>query len=114
MPTSPSDTASRFAIFRNSDDRPAVAVRFEDDDVWLTQAQLAAVFQTTKQLVSHHLKNIFETGELSRDRTVKKYLTVRSEFEIYRARELRQLESDFDRMMKDFEKMRSSVPAPHP
>ncbi len=69
----------RFAIYGAVGGKPAVVARFEDNDVWLTQKQLADLFNTTKQLVSHHIRQIMDSGELDRNRTVKKYLTVQTE-----------------------------------
>lgn len=68
----------RFSVFANGG-KPSVVVRFEDNDVWLTQRQLADLFNTTKQLVSHHIRQIIASGELDEKRTVKKYLTVQTE-----------------------------------
>ncbi len=50
-------------------------VRIEEDTVWLTQAQMAELFQTTKQNISLHTNNIFREGELEKISVVKKYLT---------------------------------------
>ena len=69
----------RFAVYGTAGGKPAVVARFEDNDVWLTQKQLADLFNTTKQLVSHHIRQIIDSGELDRNRTVKKYLTVQTE-----------------------------------
>ena len=68
----------RFAVYGTVAGKPAVVARFEDNDVWLTQKQLADLFNTTKQLVSHHIRQIIESGELAQNRTVKKYLTVQT------------------------------------
>jgi len=46
---------------------------------WLSQAQMAQLFQTTKQNVSLHINNIFKAGELNKDSTVKEFLTVQNE-----------------------------------
>ena len=54
-------------------------VRLEAETVWLSQAQMAELFQTTKQNISFHIQNIYEENELRQDRTVKEYLTVQSE-----------------------------------
>ena len=59
--------------------KPAVVARFEDNDVWLTQKQLADLFNTTKQTINQHVKALYDSGELDRNRTVKKYLTVQTE-----------------------------------
>ena len=70
---------SRFAVFSTKDGKPSVVARFENDDVWLTQKHLAELFNTTKQNVNQHILAIYDTGELDRNRTVKKYLTVQTE-----------------------------------
>ena len=54
-------------------------VRLENETVWLTQAQLCALFGVVKSNVSYHLKNIFGTNELDYGATVQKIRTVRLE-----------------------------------
>lgn len=54
-------------------------VRVEDDTVWLTQAQMVDLFQSTKQNISLHINNIFKEEELDEISTVKEYLTVQYE-----------------------------------
>jgi len=66
-------------ILYHSDNSIQLEVRIEEDTVWLTQAQMAELFQTTKQNVSLHINNIFKENELTKDSTVKEYLTVRQE-----------------------------------
>lgn len=61
------------------DDGGAIRVLLEGETVWLTQNQIAELYQTTKQNVSLHIQNIFAEGELQPEATVKKYLTVRRE-----------------------------------
>jgi hypothetical protein len=51
----------------------------EEETVWLSQAQMVELFQTTKQTLSLHIKNIYEEGELLENGTVKNYLTVQTE-----------------------------------
>ena len=59
----------------------SVDVRLENETVWLTQAQMVELFQTTKQNVSLHVGNVFKEGELEEKSTVKEYLTVQKEGE---------------------------------
>jgi hypothetical protein len=66
-------------VFSTKDGKPSVVARFENDDVWLTQKHLAELFNTTKQNVNQHILAIYDSGELGRNRTVKKYLTVQTE-----------------------------------
>jgi hypothetical protein len=61
------------------DRQTRIEVRLEGETVWLSQAQMAELFQTTKQNVSLHVRNLYEEGELTREGTVKESLTVRSE-----------------------------------
>lgn len=69
----------QFLVYQAEDGKLKLDVRLEDESVWLTQQLMADLFQSSKQNVSHHIKSIYAEGELQVDRTVKKYLTVRSE-----------------------------------
>ena len=66
-------------IYQTQDGQTKIDVRIENETVWLTQNQMSELFQTTKQNISLHIKNIFEEGELTEDSTVKDYLTVQNE-----------------------------------
>ena len=66
-------------IYQTQDGQMKIDVRIENETVWLTQNQMAELFQTTKQNISLHIKNIFEEGELTEDSTVKDYFTVQNE-----------------------------------
>ncbi len=63
------------------DGRSKIQPRARDETVWLTQLEIAELFQATKQNISLHLKNIFEDEELAREATVKESLTVQTEGE---------------------------------
>jgi len=79
MPNLPQQ--SQFLIYQSEDGRVKIDVRFEDESVWLTQQMMAELFQSSKQNISHHIKSIFQEGELAPAATVKKYLTVQREGE---------------------------------
>lgn len=66
-------------IYEGEGGKPRIQVRLDGETVWLTQAQLAELYNTTKQNISSHIKNILVEGELGEESTVKKYLTVRTE-----------------------------------
>ncbi|WFN33468.1 virulence RhuM family protein [Methanogenium sp. S4BF] len=66
-------------IYQSKDETFRLDVRFEDESVWLTQQQMAELFQTTKQNISLHIKNIYSESELLPQATVKEYLTVQTE-----------------------------------
>ncbi len=70
---------SELVLYTSDDGRTRLDLRVEGQTVWLTQLEIAELFQTTKQNVSLHAKNIFEDGELSSEATVKESLTVQSE-----------------------------------
>lgn len=70
---------SQIIIYKTETGETKIDVRFEDETVWLTQNALADLFQTTKNNISQHVKNIFEEGELNQNATVKKFLTVQKE-----------------------------------
>jgi hypothetical protein len=66
-------------ILYHPDSKIQLEVRLEDETVWLTQAQMSELFQTTVPNINLHLKNIFEDGELEEHRTIKDSLIVRKE-----------------------------------
>lgn len=72
---------SQIIIYKAEDGQTKIDVRFDGDTVWLTQNALAELFQTTKNNISLHVKNIFGEGELVQNATVKNYLTVQKEGE---------------------------------
>ncbi len=56
-------------------------VRYEDENIWLTQKMMASLYAVSKQTISQHIQRIYEDGELRPEATVKKYLTVQNEGE---------------------------------
>lgn len=70
---------SELIIYSSDDGKVKIDVRLENGTVWLNQAQMVELYQTTKQNISLHIKNIFEEGELQESATVKEYLTVQTE-----------------------------------
>ena len=66
-------------ILYQPDEAVRLEVRLEDETVWLTQAQIAELFNSTKQNISFHINNTFKEGELSSVATVKDYLIVQIE-----------------------------------
>ena len=62
-------------IYQTDDGLTHIDVRMEDETVWLTQAQLCELYQTSKSNISEHIKHIFEDGELTEDSVVRKFRT---------------------------------------
>jgi len=67
-----------FILYTTEDGKSQIQLRAEDETVWLTQLEIAELFQTTKNNVSIHTKHIFEDGELIPEATVKESLTVQT------------------------------------
>ena len=70
---------NKIVIYQAEDGQTQIDVRLENETVWLTQAQMVELFQTTKQNVSLHIGNVFKERELEETATVKEYLTVQQE-----------------------------------
>lgn len=77
---------SGFFIYQTEDGRTRVQCRFENETVWLTQQQMAELFQTTKQNVGQHLKSLFAEGELVQDSVVKESFTTAADGKNYATR----------------------------
>ena len=73
------DKENKLILYKDDEGKVSVNTRCADEDVWLTQQQLAEIYSTTKQNVSQHIDNILADGELEVNRTVKNFLTVRQE-----------------------------------
>lgn len=73
------DNQNQIILYQDDNDITRVSVRFADEDLWLTQNQLAEIYCTTKQNISQHIEHILLDGELEENRTVKDFLTVRQE-----------------------------------
>ncbi len=70
---------SSFVLYQTEDGRTRIQSRFEDQTIWLSQALIAELFQTTPQNVTMHLQAIFEEGELVEEATCQDCLRVRRE-----------------------------------
>lgn len=70
---------NKIILYQDDNEITRVSVRFADEDLWLTQNQLAEIYSTTKQNISQHIDNILNDGELDANRTVKDFLTVQQE-----------------------------------
>jgi len=74
---------SQIIIYKTEDGQTKIEVRFENETVWLTQNALAELFQTTKQNISQHIKNIIDDGELQQNSAVKDFLTTAADGKNY-------------------------------
>jgi hypothetical protein len=69
----------QFLVYETEDGQIKIDVRLEDETVWLTQQLMVELFQSSQQNISHHVRSIYEEGELASESTHKKYLSVRRE-----------------------------------
>ena len=70
-------------IYKTKDGLTKINVKFEDETVWLTQAQLVELYQTSKSNISEHIKHIFEEGELDEKSVVRNFRTTASDGKDY-------------------------------
>ena len=70
---------NKIILYQDDNEITRVSVRFADEDVWLTQNQLAEIYDTTQQNIALHIKNIYADGELDENRTHKDFLLARQE-----------------------------------
>ncbi|MEM7036109.1 MAG: RhuM family protein, partial [Bacteroidota bacterium] len=71
--------SSKIIIYQTEDGETMIDVRLENETVWLSQSDMANLFQTTTANINQHIKNVFKVNELDKDRTVKDFLIVRDE-----------------------------------
>ncbi|MDR0907907.1 MAG: virulence RhuM family protein [Rikenellaceae bacterium] len=77
---------SELLLYKSDDGQIKIQVRLEENSVWLTQADMAELFQTTKQNISLHIRNIFEQRELDETSVVKDYLTTAADGKNYQTK----------------------------
>lgn len=70
-------------IYTDGEGRTKIDVKLEEDTLWLTQAQMCELYQTSKSNVSEHIRHIFEEGELQEDAVVRKFRTTASDGKSY-------------------------------
>ena len=80
------NTQNNFIIYTTDDGQVDIEVRLEDENVWLTQNSMAELFDTTKQNISLHIKNIFEEEELEENSVVKENLTTAKDGKKYKTK----------------------------
>lgn len=73
------DNKTDILIYQTEDGNTKIDVRLENETVWMTQKAIAELYQTTRQNITLHVKNIYEEGELEEESTCKYYLQVQNE-----------------------------------
>jgi hypothetical protein len=74
---------SELILYQTEDNRTRIEVRLENETVWLSLNQLAELFQRDKSVISRHIKNIFEEGELRPESVVANYATTAADAKTY-------------------------------
>ena len=67
---------NKIIIYQTEDGQTQIDVRLENETVWLTQAQMAELFERTPQNITMHIRNAYNEGELEKESTCKEYLQV--------------------------------------
>ena len=75
----PQQPTGEIVLYQTDDGRTRVECRFADESLWLSQALIAELFQTTPQNITLHLKALYADGEIAEAATCKTYLQVRPE-----------------------------------
>ncbi|MBI5884249.1 MAG: hypothetical protein HZB91_14230 [Elusimicrobia bacterium] len=116
IPNSPAP-GNGILLYQTEDGRTRLEVRVQQETVWLSLNQMAELFQRDKSVISRHISNVFDEGELRREATVAKSATVQTEggeqaaqkaeleFEKFHRAQLAepsQVEKDFDAVVKPF------------
>lgn len=74
---------SDLILYQAEDGKTKIEVRLQGETVWLTLNQMAELFQRDKSVISKHIRNIFEEGELLREAVVANYATTAADDKIY-------------------------------
>ena len=70
---------NKVIIYTANDGKTKIDVKLEEETLWLTQAQMCELYQTSKSNVSEHIKHIFEEGELDKEAVVRNFRTTQTE-----------------------------------
>ncbi len=79
----PEKLNSEFLLYQSDDGQIKIQVRLQDNTVWLTQADMVELFQSSKSNISEHIKHIFEEGELQEDSVVRNFRTTAADGKNY-------------------------------
>lgn len=79
----PTNPGGEFLLYQTPDGRTRIQCRFAGETIWLTQQEMAELFQVDKSGISRHLRNIYETGELSQESVVAKFATTAADGKTY-------------------------------
>src|SRR3989344_9607393 len=73
------EPSGQILIYQAEDNKTRLEVKLQDETVWLTQKQMAELFQKDVRTINEHIQNLFEEGELPTDSTIRKFRIVQME-----------------------------------
>lgn len=73
------NSTAEFLTFELQSKQDSIEVRYEDETIWLTQRMMSELFDVAVPTINEHLKNIYSTGELDREATIRKFRIVQTE-----------------------------------
>ena len=73
------ENTSAILLYRTEDDRTEIQVTLQDETVWLSQAQMAELFQKDVRTINEHIQNIYAEGELQKNPTIRNFRIVQIE-----------------------------------
>lgn len=79
MPNDIQPTNSQFILYQDDNGVTNVNVRFDGEDIWLSQQQIAMLFDTTRENIVQYIRNIYQEAELQEEQTCKSFLQVQRE-----------------------------------
>ena len=74
---------SQFLIYQNQEGDVKIDVRFQDETIWLSQAEMSVLFSKDKRTISEHISNIFKEGELDKNSVIRNFRTTATDGKEY-------------------------------
>lgn len=74
---------SQFLIYQNQEGDVRIDVRFQDETIWLSQAEMSVLFSKDKRTISEHISNIFKEGELDENSVIRNFRTTATDGKEY-------------------------------
>ena len=93
------NSTADFLIFTRQNGEDGIAVRVEDENVWLITEAIATLFQKTRPTIVEHLKNIFSSGELDENSVCMNFRQTAGDDKNYQVIQDKNYQSDFDKLV---------------
>jgi hypothetical protein len=107
---------AEFLLYQTEDGRTRIEVRFDGETAWLSLGQMAALFQRDKSVISRHVKNVFDEGELERASVVAESATTAADGKTYQVEYYNLLpspvEKHFEQAVQEVKRLEKAEPSP--